>query len=131
TRREGHSGIDLEVGFDPVPRREANGLHPADPDAAKHDRIPDAEAAHGAEAGGVHRLGFAEVRARQPERPTHHEGEGGNDRQADRELVFALHEGIPSMNCRTSGSWVVWISATDPTCRIFPSYNIAIRSPTV
>src|SRR5207253_1423675 len=66
---------------------------------------------------------LAEPGRRRRERRDHAHAEG--------ELVLALHAGRPSMNCRTTGSSVCWIWATVPTCRILPSYNRAMRSPTV
>src|SRR5262249_172598 len=38
---------------------------------------------------------------------------------------------LPSMNWRTIGSVVCWISSTVPTCRTRPSYSMAMRVPTV
>src|SRR6266540_1785883 len=58
-------------------------------------------------------------------------GAGGDDHHPDGERVLALHAERASMNCRTTASSLRWISATVPTWRTRPSYNIAMRSPTV
>src|SRR2546426_12650250 len=90
---------------------------PPHPHAAEHHGVAGAEAAHRPEPRGVDRLGAAEVRAGEPERAAHDDGERRDHHEADGELVLALHAGRPSMNCRTTGSSVSLISATLPACR--------------
>src|SRR5437667_21825 len=129
-RRWGDAGIDLEVRLDPVSRGQADRLDAADPHAPQHHGVAHAQSAHRTKPRRVDRLGLPQMRAREPQRSGHHHREGGDHHHADGELVLALHAGRPSMNCRTTGSPVCWISATGPTWRIRPSYNMAIRAPT-
>src|SRR5439155_1262366 len=123
--------VNLEIGLHPVSRSQPNRFDAPDTDAAQHDRASRAEATDGPEAGDIHRLRLPEVRAGEPQRAAHDQRERGDDDDADGKLVLALHSARPSMNWRTTGSSVPWISSTLPTCRIRPSYSIAIRSPTV
>src|SRR2546430_2281677 len=99
-------------------------------DATQDARAPDVQAADGPEPGGVDRLRPADVGPRKPQGAAYHDRERRDHDEADDELVLALHPGRPSMNWRTTGSSVCWICSTVPTCRILPSYNMAMRSPT-
>src|SRR2546425_10101949 len=126
-----HARVDLQVGVDPVAGRQADRLDPADPHAPQHHRIPDPETADGAEPRRVDGLRLAEMGTREPQGPRHNHRQGGDDHDAHGKLVLALHPGRPSMNWRTTGSPVCWTSATGATWRMRPSYNMAIRSPTV
>src|SRR6266568_2982276 len=103
----------------------------ADADATQDDRVPDVQTADGPEPGGVDRLRAPDVGTREPQGAAYHDRERRDHDEADDELVLALHPGRPSMNCRTTGSSICWICSTVPTCRILPSYNMAMRSPTV
>src|SRR5207302_7185120 len=125
------AGVDLQVGLDPVAAGESDRLDPAHAHPAQHYGIAHAQSPDRAEAGRVDRLRAPEVRAGEPQRARDHDGERGDHHHPDGELVLALHVGRPSMNCRTTGSSVSWIWATVPTCRILPSYNMAMRYPTV
>ena len=126
-----HAGVDLEGGLDPIAGRQPDCFHPSHPDAAQHHGVADGQATHRAEPRRIHRFRSTEVGPRQPQRARHHHAEGRDDHHADRELVLPPHDGRPSMNCRTTGSSVCRISSTVPTCRTRPSYNMAMRSPTV
>ena len=138
--RELHPLVELEIGLHPTVGRQADRLHPAHAHATERHRTTHLEPTHGAEPRGRQRFGGAQARLGEPERAGHDHGQRHQHHETDQEFIRALHvptasagasSGRPSMNWRTTGSSVAWISATVPTCRIRPSYSIAIRSPTV
>ena len=62
--------------------------------AAERDRRANAEPADGAEPGGVGGLLLVDVGLAQPERAADHQGQRGEHREADRELVASFHSDL-------------------------------------
>ena len=125
----------LELGLDPLVLDQADGLDPAD--LARRAASP-ARRRPGRRRSGTARCAaiffwLTSVSLSQSA-PAIDQRERRQHREADGELVVALHAGLrPALDelphHRIARS--AWISATVPTCRIAPSYSMAIRSPTV